>query len=51
MEPKTADRFGHADLSEEEILDGERLNELDVEDLIGHHVELDEQEDWRALEP
>jgi len=50
MEPKTFDRFAGEQLSEEEILDGERLNELEVEDLIGHHVELAEHDDLPALD-
>lgn len=38
------------DLIEEEVFGEESLNEIEVEDLLGHHVELDAQdEDWRAM--
>jgi hypothetical protein len=50
MDPdKTASHPAVEGLTEEEILGEESLNEIEVEDLLGHHVELDEQdEDWRA---
>lgn len=50
MEPKTFDRFVPEQTSEDELFDGERLNELEAEDLIGHHIALDENDDWPALD-
>jgi len=51
MNPETTAKhaagFG---LSEEELSADSSLSEFDVEDLLGHQFDLDEQEDWRALD-
>lgn len=51
MDPdSTASHPAVEGLTEEEILGEGNLNEVEIEDLIGHHVELDEpDEDWRAV--
>ena len=51
MEPRTRERHEAVEgLTEEELYGEESLNELEVEDLLGHHVEFDEDDDWRTLD-
>jgi len=51
MEPKTIERHpAVGGLTEEDLYGEDSLDEIEVEFLIGHHVELDEEEDWRAID-
>lgn len=51
MEPKTsAHHPAVGNLSEEELVSDESLDALEVEDLLGHQVDFDEQDDWRAID-
>lgn len=51
MEPNNAASSWLADsTADEEFLLDEDLSELEVEDLLGYDVELDEHDDWRAID-
>jgi hypothetical protein len=51
MNPETSARhLTLAGLGDEELLSDSSLSEPEVEDLLGHQFDLDEQEDWRALD-
>jgi hypothetical protein len=51
MEPKTIERHPAVDgLTAEELYGEESLNEIEVEDLLGHDVDFDEKDDWRAID-
>lgn len=51
MEPTIRERHPAVEgLSEEELQVDEFLDEFEVEDLLGHHVEFDEQDDWPIIE-
>ena len=51
MEPKTSRQHRTVGpLGEDELGLDESLDALEVEDLLGHQVDLDEQEDWRAID-
>jgi hypothetical protein len=51
MDPNTtASRFGLGSLSEDELYGSECLNEFDAEDLLGHDIDFDDQDDWRAID-
>ena len=48
MEPN--DSNYELDLGDEILSEDERLDAFDVEDLIGHHVAFDGDEDWPAID-
>lgn len=51
MEPKAIERHpAVGNLTEEDLYGEECLDEIEVESLIGHHVEFDEEDDWRAID-
>ena len=51
MEPKPIGSHPAVDgITEEELVIDESLDELEVEDLLGHQVDFDEEDDWRALD-
>jgi len=50
MDPKNTAKFGSEQTLDEMSLDDVRLSELEAESLLGHHVELEELDDWRALD-
>ena len=50
MDPKRAETFRSEDPLDEMRLDPEPLSEIEVESLIGHHVEFDEHDDWDIIE-
>jgi len=50
MDPRDTAKFGTEQTLDEMALDDVRLSELDAESLLGHHVELEELDDWRALD-
>ena len=50
MDPKHGEAVRSEAPLEDMCLDLERLSELEVESLIGHHVELDERDDWDVID-
>jgi len=50
MDPTNTAKIGSEQTLDELSLDDGRLSELDAESLLGHHVELEELDDWRALD-
>ena len=51
MDPKIVHAGWVEDTSpEDELMLDEHLNELEVEDLLGHDIDFDEHEDWRAID-
>jgi len=51
MDPKaTASHVGVGNLSDDEFYGSECLNEFDAEDLLGHDIDFDERDDWRAID-
>lgn len=52
MEPTIRERHpAVGGMSEDELRAGEWLSEIEAEDLLGHELDLDEQDDWRAIDP
>lgn len=50
MDPRDTAKSGSEQPLDEMSLDDARLSELDAESLLGHHVEIEELDDWRALD-
>ena len=50
MDPKDAEKLRAEGELDDMSLDDVRLSELDAESLLGHHVELEELDDWRAID-